>query len=70
MPEKDEFPVQADGENIVCTSNHQLYREMTWRLYCSVGVQPVVLSFPANSILDHNPTRGLVFEDNGAVPLT
>ena len=62
------LPVQADGEDIVYTSNHQLYREMTlWRLYGSIGVQPVVLSFPANSILDHNPTRGLVFEDNRAV---
>lgn len=61
-------PVQVDEEDIACTSDHQLYREMTlWRLYCCVGVQSMVLSFPANSTVDHNPSRGLAFEDNRAI---
>ena len=62
------LPVQTDEKDIAYTSDHQLYREMTlWRLHSSVDVQSMVLSFPPNSTVDHNPIHGLAFEDNGAV---
>ena len=42
----------------------QLYRETTLQLYQSDGGQSVIQSFPASSTIDHNPVRGLVYEDS------
>lgn len=46
------------------TSVHQLYRGTTLQLDHFNGAQSVVRSFPGCSPVDHNPTRGLVEDDN------
>ena len=62
-PPRDQMVIASSVSPWQWKTHLQLYRETALQLYCCDGGRSVIQSFPANTMLDHNPTCELVYED-------
>ena len=63
-PPRAQMVIASDVSPWQRKTHLQLYRETTLQLYCSDGGRSVIQSFPGSSMIDHNPVRGLLYEDS------